>query len=168
MTQFKGVAGGKLNVAAISAGDYFFPRLLVEFIGRHPGVTLNFTVHNREGLLLQMAANLTDLACMVRPPPEPEMESDRVRAAPVCDRRCSPDMRWSMRRTCRWRACCASRSCCARRARTRCMRCRKRSARNSHSVKVAMEIRSTETIKQAVMAGHRRWFFVDPHDRPAS
>jgi DNA-binding transcriptional LysR family regulator len=38
MTQFKGVAGGKLNVAVISAGDYFFPRLLVEFIGRHQGV----------------------------------------------------------------------------------------------------------------------------------
>ena len=31
MTQFKGVSGGKLNVAVISAGDYFFPRLLVEF-----------------------------------------------------------------------------------------------------------------------------------------
>ena len=68
MTQFKGVSGGKLNVAVISAGDYFFPRMLVEFIGRHQGVALNFTVHNREGLLTQMAANLTDLAIMVRPP----------------------------------------------------------------------------------------------------
>ena len=46
MTQFKGVAGGKLNVAVISAGDYFFPRMLVEFIGRHHGVVVNFTVHN--------------------------------------------------------------------------------------------------------------------------
>ena len=35
MTQFKGVSGGKLNVGVISAGDYFFPRLLVEFVGRH-------------------------------------------------------------------------------------------------------------------------------------
>jgi hypothetical protein len=31
LTQFKGVSGGKLNVSVISAGDYFFPRLLVEF-----------------------------------------------------------------------------------------------------------------------------------------
>ncbi|HKX41316.1 MAG TPA: LysR family transcriptional regulator [Burkholderiaceae bacterium] len=68
MTQFKGVAGGRLNVAVISAGDYFFPRLLVEFVGRHQGVVVNFTVHNREELLSQMAANLTDLAIMVRPP----------------------------------------------------------------------------------------------------
>jgi DNA-binding transcriptional LysR family regulator len=68
MAQFKGVSGGKLNVAVISAGDYFFPRLLVEFARHHQGVTLNFTVHNREELLSQLADNLTDLAIMVRPP----------------------------------------------------------------------------------------------------
>ena len=76
MTQFKGVSGGKLNVAVISAGDYFFPRLLVEFIGRHQGVVLNFTVHNREGLLSHMAANLTDLAIMVRPPLDADMVAE--------------------------------------------------------------------------------------------
>jgi len=76
MTQFKGVSGGKLNVAVISAGDYFFPRLLVEFIGRHQGVVLNFTVHNLEELLAHMAANLTDLAIMVRPPHEAEMVAE--------------------------------------------------------------------------------------------
>lgn len=68
MTQFKGVSGGQLNVAVISAGDYFFPRLLVEFAQRHNGVTLNLAVHNREELLHQMAQNQTDLAIMVRPP----------------------------------------------------------------------------------------------------
>src|SRR5688500_12300770 len=68
MTQFRGVSGGRLNVGVISAGDYFFPRLLVEFAGRHRGVTLNFTVHNREDLLTRIAENLTDLAIMVRPP----------------------------------------------------------------------------------------------------
>src|SRR5437016_1028226 len=64
MAQFKGVSGGKLNVAVISAGDYFFPRLLVEFASCHEGVTLNFTVHNREELLHQLAENMTDLAIM--------------------------------------------------------------------------------------------------------
>ena len=68
MTQFTGVAGGKLNVSVISAGDYFFPRLLVEFARRHEGVKLNLTVHNREDLLVHLADNLTDLAVMVRPP----------------------------------------------------------------------------------------------------
>ena len=68
LTQFKGISGGKLNVAVISAGDYFFPRLLVEFARSHAGVVLNLTVHNREELLAQLAANRTDLAIMVRPP----------------------------------------------------------------------------------------------------
>jgi len=68
MQQLKGISGGKLNVAVISAGDYFFPRLLAEFARRHPGMILNLTVHNRAELLHQLADNLTDLAIMVRPP----------------------------------------------------------------------------------------------------
>src|SRR5436305_5083047 len=76
MTQHKGVAGGRLKVAAISAGDYFLPRLLVEFIGRHHGVALNFTVHNREGLIAHLDANLTDLAIMARPPADDELISE--------------------------------------------------------------------------------------------
>src|SRR3954471_3548965 len=68
MAQFKGVSGGRLNVAVISAGDYFFPRLLVEFAQRHAGVTFNFGVCNREELLAEMQENRTDLAVMVRPP----------------------------------------------------------------------------------------------------
>ena len=87
MTQHKGVSGGQLNVAVISAGDYFFPRLLVEFIGRHQGVTLNFTVHNREELLAQLADNLTDLAIMVRPPDDADTGQRAVRAAPLRHRR---------------------------------------------------------------------------------
>jgi len=77
MAQLKGGARGKLNVAVISAGDYFFPRLLAAFAERHPGVTLNLAVHNRETLLRQLADNLTDLAIMVRPPDDP----DTVRVA---------------------------------------------------------------------------------------
>ena len=68
LAQLKGVKGGRLNVAVISAGDYFFPRVLATFGASHPGVTFNLTVHNREGLLRHLADNLTDLAVMVRPP----------------------------------------------------------------------------------------------------
>jgi DNA-binding transcriptional LysR family regulator len=68
LAQLKGVTGGRLNVAVISAGDYFFPRVLAAFGALHAGVTFNLTVHNREGLLRQLADNLTDLAVMVRPP----------------------------------------------------------------------------------------------------
>src|SRR3981189_605221 len=47
MQHLKGISGGKLNVAVISAGDYFFPRLLAEFARRHPGMILHLTVPNR-------------------------------------------------------------------------------------------------------------------------
>ncbi len=73
IAQLKGVTGGRLDVAVISAGDYFFPRVLAAFTAVHPGVTLNLTVHNRDGLLRQLAENRTDLAVMVRPPKDPQL-----------------------------------------------------------------------------------------------
>jgi DNA-binding transcriptional LysR family regulator len=152
MTQFRGVSGGKLNVGVISAGDYFFPRLLVEFAGRHPGVSLNFTVHNREGLLTHIADNLTDLAIMVRPPtdldtvhqpfaPHPyvivaapghalvgakRISLDRLMREPFVVREKGSDTRTSMEEGL---------------------------AGRQADINIAMEIRSTETIKQAVIAG---------------
>jgi DNA-binding transcriptional LysR family regulator len=68
MNRLKGVAGGKLSVAVISAGEYFFPRLVAEFMQRHAGISFELAVHNREGLLRALADNTTDLAIMVRPP----------------------------------------------------------------------------------------------------
>src|SRR5882672_10676289 len=68
MQQLKGMSGGKLSIAVISAGDYFFPRVLAEFMRRHPGVVLNLTVHNRAELLHHLVDNLTDLAIVASPP----------------------------------------------------------------------------------------------------
>src|SRR5206468_1990325 len=76
MQLLKGVSGGRLNVAVISAGDYFFPRLLAEFARRQPGVVLNLTVHNRAELMHQLADNLTDLAIMVSPPEDMDTVSE--------------------------------------------------------------------------------------------
>src|SRR5438105_6157483 len=76
LAAFKGVEGGRLNVSVISAGDYFFPFLLVEFARRHHGISLNFNVCNREELLAQLAENATDLAIMVRPPADADMVAE--------------------------------------------------------------------------------------------
>jgi LysR family transcriptional regulator, low CO2-responsive transcriptional regulator len=80
MARLKGVTGGTLNVAVISAGDYFFPRLLAEFTRRNKGIKLHLDVHNREELLRQLTDNLTDLAIMVRPPQD--MDTTNVSFAP--------------------------------------------------------------------------------------
>jgi DNA-binding transcriptional LysR family regulator len=152
MAQFKGVRGGRLNVGVISAGDYFFPQLLVDFIGRHSGVTLNFTVHNREELLAHIEENLTDLAIMVRPPSdmdtvnEPFAPHPYVVVAPashpMTQRSGIPPaevMRQPFvvreRGSDTWRS------------------MRDAFGGDLSGLNVAMEIRSTETIKQAVIAG---------------
>ncbi len=152
MTQFKGVSGGTLNVAVISAGDYFFPRLLVEFASRHTGVTLNFHVCNREELLEQLADNLTDLAVMVRPPLDLDTVNEPFAPHPYVIV-AAPNHPLAGRK----------RIPVARLAREAFV-VREKGSDTSNSMieafgehmaelNIAMEIRSTETIKQAVMAG---------------
>src|SRR3989304_5231264 len=51
LAALKGIRGGRLNIAVISAGDYFFPGLLAEFCRRHPRVTVQLSVNNREEIL---------------------------------------------------------------------------------------------------------------------
>jgi DNA-binding transcriptional LysR family regulator len=152
MTQFKGVSGGKLNVAVISAGDYFFPRLLVEFARRHQGVNLNFHVCNREELLEQLSDNLTDLAVMVRPPLDMDTVNEPFAPHPYVVV-ASPDHPLASRK----------------RIAVSQLACEPFVVREQGSdtwnsmveafgghmadLNIAMEIKSTETIKQAVIAG---------------
>ena len=152
MAQFKGVSGGKLNVTVISAGDYFFPRLLVDFARRHSGVTLNFGVCNREELLQQLTDNLTDLAIMVRPPLDMDTVNEPfaphpyviVAAAdhPLAGRKRIPVSRLARepfvvreKGSDTWNS--------------------MQEGFGAHlaQLNIAMQIKSTETIKQAVMAG---------------
>ncbi|MEO7640119.1 MAG: LysR family transcriptional regulator [Ramlibacter sp.] len=152
MTQFKGVSGGRLNVAVISAGDYFFPRLLVDFARRHTGVTLNFNVCNREELLGQMTDNLTDLAVMVRPPLDMDTVNEPFAPHPYVIV-AAPDHPLAARK----------RIPVSRLAREPFV-VREKGSDTWNSMEqgfgghladlnIAMEIKSTETIKQAVMAG---------------
>jgi DNA-binding transcriptional LysR family regulator len=152
MAQCRGVSGGRLDVAVISAGDYFFPRLLIEFIRRHDGVTLNFTVHNREELISRLADNLTDLAVMTRPPTELDTENHAFAphpyvivapaGHPLVGRRGLTlaeltQHRFVVRETSSdtWKA------------------MRDGFGDALQALQPAMQIRSTETIKQAVIAG---------------
>jgi len=152
MAQFKGVAGGKLNVAVISAGDYFLPRLLVEFARRHSGVTLDFGVCNREELLGQLNDNLTDLAIMVRPPLGLDTVSEPFAPHPYVVV-AAPDHPLAGKK----------RIALSRLAREPFV-VREKGSDTWNSMEegfgthladlnIAMEIKSTETIKQAVMAG---------------
>ena len=152
VAQLRGVKGGRLNVAAISAGDYFFPRVLAAFAAVHPGVTLNLTVHNREGLLRHLADNLTDLAVMVRPPAgidtvaQPFAPHPYVIVAapshPLAAARRIPRATLNRERFVR-----------RERGSDTWNSMREVFGRQFSRLNVAMEISSTETIKQAVIAG---------------
>ena len=166
MTQLKGVSGGKLNVAVISAGDYFFPRLLVEFAGRHKDVVLNFTVHNRDGLLSHLAANLTDLCVMVRPPQESELDTVAEAFAPhpyviVA----APGHALAGKKKIGMEQLMREPFVVREKGSDTWQSMQEGFGAHLEKLNIAMEIRSTETIKQAVMAGMGIGFFVSAHDR---
>jgi DNA-binding transcriptional LysR family regulator len=152
MAQYKGVSGGRLNVSVISAGDYFFPRLLVEFAQRHEGVTLNFGVCNREELLAQLRDNVTDLAVMVRPPEDEDTVAEPfaphpyvIVAAPTHP--LAHSKRIPVSRISREPFVVREKGSDTWNSMVQGF------GANLPGLNVAMEIRSTETIKQAVMAG---------------
>src|SRR6476661_7902633 len=152
MTQFKGVTGGRLNVAVISAGDYFLPRLLVNFAGRHSGVKLNLSVHNREELLRQLADNMTDLAIMARPPTDMDTVNESFAAHPYVIV-ASPDHPLAKKKRIPISALSHQPWIVREKGSDTRKSMEEGLARHLPEMNVYMEIKSTETIKQAVIAG---------------
>jgi DNA-binding transcriptional LysR family regulator len=152
MARQKGVSGGKLNVAVISAGDYFFPRLLAEFTRRHRGVTLNLAVHNREELLRQMAENLTDLAIMVRPPEGVRTVSEPFAPHPYVIV-AAPEHPLARARRIPFATLAREPFVVRERGSDTWSSMEQAFGRRLAKLNIAMEIHSTETIKQAVIAG---------------
>lgn len=68
----RGLSHGRLAVGIVSTGKYFAPQLLGQFLRSHPGVTLRLSVNNREAMLRELAANEVDLAITGRPPEDLE------------------------------------------------------------------------------------------------
>jgi DNA-binding transcriptional LysR family regulator len=152
MTQFKGITGGKLNVAVISAGDYFFPRLLVEFARSHQGVTLNLSVHNRDGLLNQLSNNMTDLAIMVRPPVDMDTVNQPFAPHPYVIV-AAPDHHLVSQKNIPISALMHEPFVVREKGSDTWNSMEEGFAGRLPEINIAMEIRSTETIKQAVIAG---------------
>jgi DNA-binding transcriptional LysR family regulator len=124
----------------------------VEFARRHPGVKLNLTVHNRAELLEQLVSNQTDLAVMVRPPQQADAAHTAFAPHPYVI--VAPPQH----------ALAGRRRIAIERIVSEPFVVRERGSDTWNSMEdgfgahlerlnVAMEIRSTETIKQAVIAG---------------
>jgi DNA-binding transcriptional LysR family regulator len=71
MARLQRVEAGALDVGLVSTAKYFVPRLLARFREEHPGIELRMQVsQNREQLLALMRTGEIDIAVMGRPPRE--------------------------------------------------------------------------------------------------
>ncbi len=153
MARLKGVEAGALNVGLVSTAKYFLPRLLARFNEEHPGIDVRLQVcTNREQLVSLLRGNEIDLAVMGRPPRDLATRADAFAAHPhvfvappdhefVGEETVSPrDLE-----TCQFII----------REPGSGTRFHMREYFRSHHIdpRVAMEMPSNESIKQAVMAG---------------
>ncbi|MBT9490580.1 MAG: LysR family transcriptional regulator [Rubrivivax sp.] len=83
MARLKHVEAGRLDIGLVSTAKYFVPRLLARFREQHPGIELRLQVSaNREQLLALLRGNEIDLAVMGRPPREMASRAEPFAAHP--------------------------------------------------------------------------------------
>jgi len=69
VARFRGLKTGPLDVAMVSTAKYFLPRLLVQFRDEHPGIDIRLQVcNNRDEIVALMQEGAVELAIMGRPP----------------------------------------------------------------------------------------------------
>ncbi len=126
----------------------------MEFAHRHVNVTFNFGVHNREELLAELAENRTDLAIMVRPPDAADADTVNVPFAPHPYVIVAASNHPLAREKEITQATVLREPFIVREKGSDTWKSMEEGF-GSHlrDVKIAMEIKSTETIKQAVIAG---------------
>jgi DNA-binding transcriptional LysR family regulator len=148
----RGLAAGRIRVAVTSTAKYFAPKLVALFRARHPGVELALRVSNRAAVSEALRANDVDLAVMGRPPPD----VDAV-AVPFADHPlvviAPPGHPLARRRPASVAALCAEPFLVREPGSGTRAAMEELFAAARAAPRVAMEMDSNETIKQAVMAG---------------
>lgn len=74
---------GQLRLAVSTAAKYFAPRMLAEFIRRHPGVEVSLQIHNRQALMARLAANQDDLYIFADPPEAEDLVTQTILPNPM-------------------------------------------------------------------------------------
>ncbi len=71
VARLSGLKTGRLTIGMVSTAKYFVPRLMARFRAEHPGIEIRLAIGgNREQLVALLQANEVDLAIMGRPPRE--------------------------------------------------------------------------------------------------
>ena len=152
MARLKGAETGRITIGMVSTAKYFLPRLLARFRVQHRGVEMRLAVGNREQLVRQLHDNEVDLAVMGRPPRELDTRAEPFAAHPHGVLASTEHALATMRDL--PPAALASEEFIVREpgSGTRAAM-EKYFADHRLQPRVAMEMTSNETIKQAVMAG---------------
>jgi DNA-binding transcriptional LysR family regulator len=152
LAALKGIRGSRLNIAVISAGDYFFPGLLAEFCRRYERVSVRLSVNNREEILRQLAENTTDLTVLLRPPENPDMVAEAFAPQPHVII-ATPEHELAHKRHIPLQALASESFIVREQGSDTRLAMEELLAESRVKFNVTMEIKSTETIKQAVIAG---------------
>ncbi len=83
LAQIAGGDQGKLRLAVATTVASVATRLMARFKEQHPGMSLHFTVTNREGLIQLLQNNETDIVIMGQPPEELALDTQELMANPL-------------------------------------------------------------------------------------
>lgn len=147
----RGVSGGQLKVAVISAG-YFFPRLLADFCRRYNNVGVQLLVNNREAVMRQLADNEIDIAIMGRLPPAGDLVAAAFAPHPYVII-AAPDHPLARRRHIPLKTVLNEKFIIRERGSDTHTTMREAFGRRTSTMHTVMEIKSNETVKQAVAVG---------------
>jgi len=152
LAAMQGLKRGVLKLGAVSTAKYFAPSLLSSFTPNYPEVTIKFSVGNREEIVKQLGANDVDLVIMGRPPRELKTVAEPFAKHPLV-LVASPTHPLASRRHLRLEQL-ASEPLIIREEGSGTRASTERVFRDRGvPMRIAMEVSSNETIKQAVMAG---------------
>ncbi|MGP1677298.1 MAG: LysR substrate-binding domain-containing protein [Burkholderiales bacterium] len=79
----RGLDSGRLRLAVSTAAKYFAPRMLAEFVRRHPAIEVSLQIHNRQALIDRLAANQDDLYIFADPPGSEEVVTQAILPNPM-------------------------------------------------------------------------------------
>ena len=150
--ELKNLEKGEVELLVVSTAKYFMPYILVQFRKEFPNINIKMRIENRHNTINLLSRNEADLAIMGRIPPEIDCVKSQFATNPMaiiaspehqlCDQKNLPvsvlkDEVFVVRES----------GSGTRNAMERYL------SNNQIEVKVAMEMPSNESIKQAVMAG---------------
>jgi len=83
LAALKGTETGHLRIAVPETANQFVTLLLAQFRQRHPGISFELLIHNREGLLKCLKNNLADLIIMGQTPSDMELKTEAFMNNPL-------------------------------------------------------------------------------------